>query len=134
MGSNPPDWIRDRSLARLGGCSRRLCAVSVKADATVAGLVVDVLFDKLIEERETQAAESWRILRHESAVGSKELWRSLRFSHHQDVGDSGQPEKHASKCEGARYAENLGDTSKPPESNFQLESLILAQNERWRQA
>ena len=39
------------------------------------------------------------------------------------------------ECEGARYAESLKLIFKPkPVSNFQSESLILAQNERWRQA
>ncbi len=39
-------------------------------------------------------------------------------------------------CEGARYAEILGDDSLQAVQNLTLqsESLILAQNERWRQA
>ena len=40
------------------------------------------------------------------------------------------------ECEGARYAVILGLTSKPmsESKSLQSESLILAQNERWRQA
>ena len=46
-------------------------------------------------------------------------------------GNSGQD----ALCEGARYAVILGVTSKPTRIELvQLESLILAQNERWRQA
>jgi hypothetical protein len=57
-----------------------------------AAIVVDAtaLFDKWIEERETQAAESWRI-RSSTQVpgGSTRLWRSLRFSHHHGASGSG---------------------------------------------
>jgi hypothetical protein len=57
-----------------------------------AAIVVDAtaLFDKWIEERETQAAESWRI-RPSAQVpgGSTRLWRSLRFSHHHGASGSG---------------------------------------------
>jgi hypothetical protein len=52
----------------------------------------DVLFDKWFEERETQAAESWRIRGCASArwieQNSGEL---LRFSHHHGASGSGQP-------------------------------------------
>jgi hypothetical protein len=39
------------------------------------------------------------------------------------------------ECEGARYADILEvNLQAKPVLNFQSESLILAQNERWRQA
>ena len=39
------------------------------------------------------------------------------------------------KCEGARYAVILGINFQADQNpTLQLESLILAQNERWRQA
>jgi hypothetical protein len=44
-----------------------------------------MLFDKLIEERETQAAESWRIRALCQQCRVDETLAMLRFSHHQDV-------------------------------------------------
>jgi hypothetical protein len=47
---------------------------------------VAALFDKFIEGRETQAAESWRVSDHANGSGSKETLAMLRFfSHHQDA-------------------------------------------------
>ena len=44
------------------------------------------------EERETQAAESWRIRWASQALdGSNRLWRSLRFSHHHGAFRPGRP-------------------------------------------
>jgi len=40
-----------------------------------------LLFDKSIEERETQAAESWPAARCKPR-STQELWQILRFSHH----------------------------------------------------
>ena len=49
--------------------------------------------------------------------------------------DSGQPGRGASRVKVPVTQRFLGLTSKPNQNrNFQLESLILAQNERWRQA
>ena len=89
------------------------------------------------EGRETQAAESWRIRRrHASGVeDQKETLAILCFySHHQVQcirGNLGV----VHECEGARYAVILEvNLQAKPVLNFQSESLILAQNERWRQA
>ena len=95
-----------------------------------------LLFDKYIEERETQAAESWRTrrARKRSNGRSKNSGDLCVSSHHHGAQAQGNLSRGV-LCEGARYAEipwiNL---QAKPESSFQLESLILAQNERWRQA
>ena len=90
------------------------------------------------EGRETQAAESWRIQRRcESDVEDqqKETLAILRFySHHQVQCIRGNLSV-VHECEGARYAVILEvNLQAKPVLNFQSESLILAQNERWRQA
>jgi hypothetical protein len=60
------------------------------------GRFAPALFDKWFEERETQAAESWRIQWvHRALGGSKRLWRSLRFSHHHGASGPGQPGRDA---------------------------------------
>ena len=89
------------------------------------------------EERETQAAESWRIQGvAQASCRIEQTLAILRFSHHHMRSDSGQLECSALECEGARYAEipwiNL--QAKTRIETFNSESLILAQNERWRQA
>jgi hypothetical protein len=46
----------------------------------LGSLTLSLLFDKWFEERETQAAESWRIRwARERPVDRTELWRTLRF-------------------------------------------------------
>jgi hypothetical protein len=98
-----------------------------------------LLFDKLIEGRETQAAESWRV----SGLSSD------RLGTERDSGESAfqaittmavfvrfRLRGSVIECEGARYAEILGvkSPSRPESKSLKSESLILAQNERWRQA
>ena len=75
------------------------------------------LFDKSIEERETQAAESWRIHPvHASALEDrKQTLAILRFIAITNSGsDSRQLGYGLLECEGARYAEILGEIPSKP--------------------
>ena len=94
------------------------------------------LFDIVIEERETQAAESLRVRPVKGA--SNETLTVLRF--HKPIGVLRAILKRIaslSRLLGTRQnaATPRSDSSEDmSESNSQLKSLILAQNERWRQA
>jgi hypothetical protein len=86
------------------------------------------------EERETQAAELWRITGLVPVV-YRYSGDAAFLKHHLDWRDLGNRVKSV-MCVCASYANILGSDSiqAVQKSNFQLESLILAQNERWRQA
>jgi hypothetical protein len=96
-----------------------------------------VLFDKWFEERETQAAESWRIQRaYQRPMDRNETLAISAFQPSPWRVEHGATRVGCVACEGARYAEDPWRDSFQADQNqnFQLESLILAQNERWRQA
>ena len=105
--------------------------------AEIMTVVRMVLFDKLIEERETQTAGSWRVTAHaQHGRDFKETLATLRFL---------KPTPKMGVWSGNRLVTHpecrcplrsiLGLTSKPDQNEtLQSESLILAQNERWRQA
>src|SRR5215470_13719676 len=111
-------------LPRRAGVNRAAIAVAATA-----------LFDKWIEERETQATESWRILRARTCPGGRRDSGDLCVSAITTVHPGSGNRAGCALCEGARYAEiPWSDLQANQNRNFQLESLILAQNERWRQA
>jgi hypothetical protein len=87
------------------------------------------------EGRETQAAEFWLECDQQWSC-SMRLWRSLRFIyHHQRAQALGQPGSKCVDVRGPVNVEFLGYSIQVVQkSHFQFESLILAQNERWRQA
>jgi hypothetical protein len=104
----------------------------------VLGSLVDywMLFDKWFEERETQAAESWRIRGRARA-----RWRieqTLAISAFQAITMRIRFGVTQARCNCVKVPVTqrfLGLNLQANQNrNFQLESLILAQNERWRQA
>ena len=106
-------------LERGGTRSRRGCSLTIE-----------------FEGRETQAAESWRLgcwQQHPSIKNSGDFCVSLTITEFAMV--AGQPVSKAFLCEGTRNAVNPWINLQAKTSIiFQYESLILAQNERWRQA
>ena len=101
--------------------------------------VVGALFDKSNLKEEKRRRRSPSVVSKCSSEHERPtiLWRRLRFqSHHQTrLRRGGNLVPCARLCEGARYAVSLEIPSKPSRiETFQFESLILAQNERWRQA
>src|SRR5262245_30577268 len=113
-GQQSPDWIRGCS-----GLTRRHASLSPRrAGASRAAIVVEapVLFDKWFEERETQAAESWRTQRAcQRPWVAKRLWRYLRFSHHNGASHTGRnPGSHASRVKVPVTQKILGEIPSKP--------------------
>src|SRR5262245_3582701 len=113
-GQQSPDWTRGCS-----GLTRRHTSLSPRrAGASRAAIVVEapVLFDKWFEERETQAAESWRILKGVPTPRriAMRLWRSLRFSHHHGASNTGQPGLDASRVKVPVTQKILGEIPSKP--------------------
>jgi hypothetical protein len=85
------------------------------------------------EGRETQTAGSWRISVARS--GSQETLENSAFQAITVMLVSGNRSKHHSvKVPVTQKIPWINFQAKNQNQNFQLESLILAQNERWRQA
>ena len=84
----------------------------------------------LFEERETQAAESWRT-KVPSGRGRRDSG-AIAFS----ITDGVRRQRRASRVSGTRIVTTRSGLLRVKVQNqySQPESLILAQNERWRQA
>jgi hypothetical protein len=95
---------------------------SANGTAAAVPLIRDgtpALFDKWFEERETQAAESWRIRwTRERSADRRDSGDLCVSSHHHDVLGSAQAGSSASRVKVPVTQRFLGETSKPPESNF----------------
>jgi hypothetical protein len=103
----------------------------------VESFLVSALFDKSIEGRETQAAEFLAGLGFvlSMAVTLNRLWRYCVSAITKMRRFRGNLRPGRVECEGARYADPwINLQAKNQNQIFQSESLILAQNERWRQA
>ena len=107
------------SVSRLDGCGRE------RRRSGADGFAVCGLFDKLIIERETWAAEVLRLLA--KAEGMYRDFGGLNVSRNTPLGrreTSWAAWFLVKRCDFCRFKSSV----------LQPESLILAQNERWRQA
>ena len=89
------------------------------------------------EERETQAAESWRIIFWYPRVSGFDHNRTLTMlCFIPSIGklSRGNLAKYINVKDPVIQILGLNSIQVAQNQNFQLESLILAQNERWRQA